>query len=103
MLPLSSLNSITQNGILHIYGINRLLTVAVLYQLLKKKKLTLDKLESKSILYFFAVLLFIFFFVLFLKFTSMEKDSVEGKVFALVFVLLVFAFVNLIFFIMGLN
>ena len=34
-------------------------------------------------------------FGLFLKFTSMGKETIEGKVFALVFVLLVFALVNI--------
>ena len=65
--------------------------------------MTLDSLETKSILYFIAIIILIGFFGLFLKFTSMDIDSLEGKIFALIFVLLVFALVNLMFFIIGMG
>lgn len=92
----------TVRNIIELYIIVLIFTVAILYHLLKDK-MTLDKLETKSILYFLAFVIFIGFFGLFLKFTSMEKESTEGKVFALVFLLLVFALVNIIFFIIGLG
>ena len=92
----------TVRNIIELYIIVLIFTVAILYQLLKDK-MTLDKLETKSILYFLAFVIFIGFFGLFLKFTSMEKESAEGKIFALVFLLLVFALVNIIFFIIGLG
>tara|TARA_Y100000389_G_C17222504_1_gene394021 strand:- start:157 stop:600 length:444 start_codon:yes stop_codon:yes gene_type:complete len=93
----------TIRNIFEVYIIVVVFTVAVLYQLLKKKKMSLDKLEMQSVLCFIGFLVAIGLFGLFLKFTSMEKDSVEGKVFALVFLLLVFALVNLIFFIIGMG
>ena len=94
---------VTVSNILQLYIIVLAFTVAVLYQLLKEEKMTLDILESKSVLYFLAFVIFIGFFGLFLKFTSMEKESAEGQVFAIVFVLLVFALANLIFFIIGMG
>jgi len=93
----------TVSNIIQLYIIVLIFTIAVLYHLLKDKKMTLDILESKSVLYFLAFVIFIGFFALFLKFTSMEKESVEGKVFALIFLLLVFALANLIFFIIGMG
>ena len=92
----------TVRNIIELYIIVLIFTIAILYKLLKDK-MTLDKLETKSILYFLAFVIFIGFFGLFLKFTSMEKESLEGKIFGLVFLLLVFAFVNIIFFIIGMG
>ena len=93
----------TVSNIIQLYIIVLIFTIAILYHLLKGKKMTLDILESKSVLYFLAFVIFIGFFALFLKFTSMEKESVEGKVFAIIFLLLVFALANLIFFIIGMG
>lgn len=93
----------TVSNLIQLYIIVLIFTVAVLYHLLKGKKMTLDILESKSVLYFLAFVIFIGFFALFLKFTSMEKESFEGKVFAIIFLLLVFALANLIFFIIGMG
>jgi hypothetical protein len=92
----------TVRNIIELYIIVLIFTIAILYKLLKDK-MTLDKLETKSILYFLAFVIFIGFFGLFLKFTSMEKESLEGKIFGLVFLLLVFALVNIIFFIIGMG
>ena len=91
------------NNIFELYFIVLTFTIIVLYQLLKKKKQTLDKLESESIVYFICFVLLILFFGLFIKFTASEKDSIDGRVFAVIFILLVIAFINLIFFIIGMG
>ena len=93
----------TLSNMIQLYIIVLVFTVAVLYNILKDKKMTLEILESKSVIYFIAFVIFIGFFGLFLKFTSMDKESFEGKIFALIFVLLVFALANLIFFIIGMG
>ena len=93
----------TLSNMIQLYVIVLIFTVAVLYNILNDKKMTLEILESKSVLYFLAFVIFLGFFGLFLRFTSMEKESFEGKIFALIFVLLVFALANLIFFIIGMG
>ena len=86
-----------------LYIIVLVLTIALIYHFIIKNKLSLDILEDKSIIFFLAFLLFVTFLTLFLKFTSMSLNSTEGFIFGLIFLLLVFAFVNLIFFIIGMG
>lgn len=90
-------------NIFELYIIVLLFTIALMYQFIVKKKMSLEKLEFKSIIYFVAFLLLIFFFGLFIKFTSNEKKSVEGKIFGIIFLLLVLAFINTIFFIINIG
>ena len=93
----------TVSNIFQLYIIVLALTIALIYHFLIKKKLSLDILEDKSIIFFLAFVLFVSFLILFLKFTSMSLNSTEGFIFGLVFLLLVFAFVNIIFFIIGMG
>ena len=101
LLNMFGIKSIT--NIFELFIIVLIITILVLYQLLKKKKMTLDKLEYRSILYFIGFLILIWLFGLFIKFTSNKKDSIEGKLLALILILLIFIFVNLIFFIIGMG
>ena len=102
VILISLLGIRTVRNMVELYVIVLFFTFCVLYQILKGKNMTLDKLETKSILYFLGFIIFLIFFRLFVIFTSMEKESTEGKLSALIFLLLVFAFINMIFFIVGL-
>lgn len=74
----------------------------VLKQILSDKKMNLHLLENKTVIILLAVLICAFFFILFTKFTSIDTYSTEGMIHAIIFCLLVFAFINFVFLFMGL-
>lgn len=74
----------------------------VLKEILKDKNMNLDLLENKTIIVVLAIILGAFFFILFTKFTSIDTYSTEGMIHAIIFCLLVFAFINFIFLFIGL-
>ena len=73
----------------------------VLKQILSDKKMNLHLLENKTVIILLAVIICVFFFILFTKFTSIDTYSTEGMIHAIIFCLLVFAFINFIFLIIG--
>ena len=74
----------------------------VLKQILSDKKMNLHLLENKTVIILLAVIICAFFFILFTKFTSIDTYSTEGMIHAIIFCLLVFAFINFVFLFMGL-
>ena len=74
----------------------------VLKQILSDKKINLNLLENKTVIILLAVIICVFFFILFTKFTSIDTYSTEGMIHAIIFCLSVFAFINFVFLFMGL-
>ena len=100
LISLLGLKSIT--NYFEVFIIVIIISGIVLKQILKGEKMNLDLLENKTISIVFVFLLCIFFLILIINFTSIDTYSTEGMIHAIIFCLLVFAFINFIILFMGL-
>ena len=99
---ISMLNIESVKNYFELFIVVTVISALVLYFLLVKKKLSLDNLETQSVIGLLVFILGVTFFILYLKFTSIDTFSTEGMMHAVIFCLLVFAFINFIFLLMGL-
>ena len=99
---ISMLNIESIKNYFELFIVVTVISALVLYFLLVKKKLSLDNLETQSVIGLLVFILGVTFFILYLKFTSIDTFSAEGMMHAVIFCLLVFAFINFIFLLIGL-